>query len=72
MGVLDGRVAISTGAGRGRGREHALLMTVEDSQVVSDLGGTLAMEQFDVTETRKNDDRWRVTELAAKLPTLLQ
>jgi hypothetical protein len=47
-------------------------LTVEDAQVVSDLGGTLAMEQFDVTETRKNDDRWRVTESAAKLLTLLQ
>src|SRR5438270_9050155 len=40
MGVLDGRVAIITGAGRGLGREHALLFAAEGAQVVvNDLGG---------------------------------
>src|SRR5215210_1227039 len=34
MGVLDGRVAIITGAGRGLGREHALLFAAEGAQVV--------------------------------------
>src|SRR6478609_12194887 len=40
MGALDGRVAIITGAGRGLGREHALLFAAEGAMVVvNDLGG---------------------------------
>ncbi|MGZ4764531.1 MAG: SDR family oxidoreductase [Ilumatobacteraceae bacterium] len=40
MGALDGRVAIITGAGRGLGREHALLFAREGARVVvNDLGG---------------------------------
>jgi len=40
MGALDGRVAIITGAGRGLGREHALLFAAEGARVVvNDLGG---------------------------------
>src|SRR6476646_12101313 len=39
MGALDGRVAIITGAGRGLGREHALLFAAEGAEVVvNDLG----------------------------------
>ncbi len=48
MGALDGRVAIITGAGRGLGREHALLFAAEGAKVVvNDLGGDMHGEGGD-------------------------
>jgi NAD(P)-dependent dehydrogenase (short-subunit alcohol dehydrogenase family) len=50
MTSLDGRVAIITGAGRGIGREHALLFASEGAKVVvNDLGGANDGEGTDQT-----------------------
>lgn len=48
MGALDGRIAVITGAGRGIGREHALLFAREGAMVVvNDLGGSNTGEGAD-------------------------
>jgi NAD(P)-dependent dehydrogenase (short-subunit alcohol dehydrogenase family) len=54
MGALDGRVAIITGAGRGLGREHALLFASEGAKVVvNDLGGDAHGEGADTTPAQQ-------------------
>lgn len=50
MGALEGRVAIITGAGRGLGREHALLFAAEGAKVVvNDLGSGIDGSGHDLT-----------------------
>ena len=54
MGALDGRVAIITGAGRGLGREHALLFAAEGAKVVvNDLGGAADGSGGDATPAQQ-------------------
>jgi len=54
MTSLDGRVAIITGAGRGIGREHALLFASEGAKVVvNDLGGANDGEGSDQTPAQE-------------------
>jgi len=54
MGALDGRVAIITGAGRGLGREHALLFAREGAKVVvNDLGGDQGGGGADLTPAQQ-------------------
>ena len=54
MGLFDGKVAIVTGAGRGIGREEALLLASEGAAVVvNDLGGARTGEGSDTTPAQE-------------------
>ena len=54
MGLLEARVAVITGAGRGIGREHALLFAKEGAKVVvNDVGGSNAGEGADSGPARE-------------------
>src|ERR1700694_1509968 len=62
MGLLDGKSAIVTGAGRGIGREEALLLAAEGAKVVvNDVWASLAGEGKDSTPAKQVVDEIKAT-----------
>ncbi|SVD29575.1 uncharacterized protein METZ01_LOCUS382429, partial [marine metagenome] len=60
--IVEGRVAIVTGAGRGIGREHALMLAENGAKVVvNDLGGDAAGEGADTTPAQTVVDEIEAT-----------
>ena len=66
MGSLDGRVAIITGAGRGLGREHALLFAREGAAVVCAARSGALVEETAALVTKAGGRAVAVTGDAAK------
>jgi len=54
MGMLDGKVAIVTGAGRGVGRGEAVLLAAHGAKVVvNDLGASVTGEGSDTSPAQE-------------------